>query len=638
MRRLLLTAALLLIATGAFGQMTQDECLGCHADETLAKEVDGKQVSVHVRPETFALSVHAPIECSGCHSDIQGYPHEPAPAKVDCAGCHTEAMEAWKTSIHAEALATRNPKAATCQSCHGNIHEVRPSTDPSSPTNHANETRTCGACHGVRMTMAPSGLSVEPFLNYRESVHGRAVAGGNQKAAVCSDCHKAHDVKTARPADSSINRFNIPATCGQCHTQESREFVASVHGTSLERGNSQAPTCTNCHGIHTIRGTDDPRSSVSAAAVATTTCSQCHESVKLSQEFNVPLTVESYESSYHGLAARFGSDTVANCASCHGVHSILPSSDPRSSIHKSNLNKTCGACHNGGSAHFATGSVHINLPTSQDPGTVGTRIVGYFYVPLIVLTIGLMLGHNALAWVRRSIIKRRRPDRVVVRMNRSQRIQHLVNLLSFFVLVITGFALAWPESWLAAALGDNEELRRWGHRIAAVAMMGVGLYHLGYMVGTAEGRQGLKDFWFRWKDLRDVGANLRYFLGRSSERPKFGRFSYAEKAEYWALIWGTFVMALTGLMIWFSVEVSQFLPRWWIDVATAVHFYEAILATLAIIVWHFYGVIFDPEVYPMNWSWWDGRMSEDEFKHEHEAAWEEWRRQQISRDQDTKDV
>jgi cytochrome b subunit of formate dehydrogenase len=87
--------------------------------------------------------------------------------------------------------------------------------------------------------------------------------------------------------------------------------------------------------------------------------------------------------------------------------------------------------------------------------------------------------------------------------------------------------------------------------------------------------------------------------------------------EYWALVWGTIVMANTGLMLWFKVGVGNLVPRWWLDVATAIHFYEAILATLAILVWHLYQVVFDPEVYPMNWAWFDGKMSVELYSHEH---------------------
>jgi cytochrome b subunit of formate dehydrogenase len=124
------------------------------------------------------------------------------------------------------------------------------------------------------------------------------------------------------------------------------------------------------------------------------------------------------------------------------------------------------------------------------------------------------------------------------------------------------------------------------------------------------------------KDVRDVIQNFGYYLGISRARPKIARFGYAEKAEYWAVVWGTIIMGLTGLMIWFKIGWFGFLPRWTIDVALAIHLYEAILATLAIIVWHFYHVIFDPDVYPVNWAFYDGRISEDAFREEHELAYE----------------
>jgi hypothetical protein len=83
------------------------------------------------------------------------------------------------------------------------------------------------------------------------------------------------------------------------------------------------------------------------------------------------------------------------------------------------------------------------------------------------------------------------------------------------------------------------------------------------------------------------------------------------------VVWGTIIMGVTGLILWFAVEVTRFLPRWAVDVATTIHYYEAILACLAILVWHFYHVFLDPEVYPMSWAWWDGRVNAEWYAHEH---------------------
>jgi cytochrome b subunit of formate dehydrogenase len=110
---------------------------------------------------------------------------------------------------------------------------------------------------------------------------------------------------------------------------------------------------------------------------------------------------------------------------------------------------------------------------------------------------------------------------------------------------------------------------------------------------------------------------MRYYLGLSDQKPTFGRFSYAEKAEYWALVWGTALMGVTGIMLWAKVWVGNLLARWTVDVATAIHYYEAILATLAIVIWHFYQVFFDPDVYPMNGAWLDGKMPVDLYREEH---------------------
>ena len=105
----------------------------------------------------------------------------------------------------------------------------------------------------------------------------------------------------------------------------------------------------------------------------------------------------------------------------------------------------------------------------------------------------------------------------------------------------------------------------------------------------------------------DRPTSPAYYLGRRPARPRSGAFSYVEKLEYWAFVWGMAIMSATGFLLWFENLSLAFLPKWVTDVATAVHFYEAVLATFAIVVWHLYWVVFDPEVYPMDWSWWDGR-------------------------------
>ena len=256
----------------------------------------------------------------------------------------------------------------------------------------------------------------------------------------------------------------------------------------------------------------------------------------------------------------------------------------------------------------------------KDIGSIAVRWIRLIYVVLILVVIGVMFLHNAIIWRSKAVARRKMQNPMMFRMTANQRWQHLILLTSFIVLVITGFALKFPNSWIAALLGNGngEKLRSIIHRIAGVALIGAGIYHIFYLAMAKEGRRLILDIAPRPRDAFDAWATMRYYLGLSKEKPKFGRFNYAEKAEYWALVWGTGLMAVTGVMMWAKVWVGDLLARWWVDVATAIHFYEAILATLAIVVWHFYQVFFDPDVYPMNWAWWDGKMPVEHYRHEHE--------------------
>ena len=311
-------------------------------------------------------------------------------------------------------------------------------------------------------------------------------------------------------------------------------------------------------------------------------------------------------------------------------------------INAGNLGQTCGQCHVGAGANFTTGRIHltsglVSEVTTYDRGVVGTRIVRWIYLPLILLVIGGMVFHNALIW-RKKVVAKRSQERSIVRLSRNQRTQHWLLLTSFITLVLSGFALQYPDSWLAWLLGGSELLRRIVHRVAAVVMLVAGTYHVLYLALSKEGRLWVKDMFPRLKDVRDLIGNFAYYLGLTKEKPKFARFGYAEKAEYWAVVWGTIIMGLTGLMIWFKLGVFGFLARWWIDVALAVHFYEAVLATLAIIVWHFYQVIFDPDVYPVNFAFIDGRVSEEFYEEEHELAYEQMKEQSTQEEGMTEDM
>ncbi|MFZ4589816.1 MAG: formate dehydrogenase subunit gamma [Ignavibacteria bacterium] len=215
-----------------------------------------------------------------------------------------------------------------------------------------------------------------------------------------------------------------------------------------------------------------------------------------------------------------------------------------------------------------------------------------------------------------------------LRMTLNERIQHFLLLSTFITLVFTGFALKYPEAfwvkWTMFFIGKNAfELRGVVHRVAAVLMTGASVYHLFYIIFTRRGRKLVADLWFYKKDLTDLLQSLGYLTGKRDERPKLGRFSYIEKAEYWAVVWGTFIMGATGTVLWFQNYFLPIINIYGMDLATAIHWYEAILASLAILVWHFYFIFLNPDVAPMNKAWFTGYLTRHQMENEHPLELEE---------------
>jgi len=515
------------------------------------------------------------------------------PAKAECVSCHEQGDKLAK-SAHA---------ALTCDTCHEK-HEQYPH-----PPNI--EKPACVNCHA------------DQAGDYAQSAHGLARKGGNEGAPDCSLCHgSAHELLAPK---SQAFRTAVPDTCGMCHTEVVEQFRASVHGQALARGITQAPLCTDCHGEHKILKHTNAASSVNAAHIRDT-CASCHDNVRLTRKFGMPSDrLVSFDESFHGLAAKAGSQSVANCASCHGVHNILPSSDPKSTINTKNLPKTCGQCHPGAGTRFAISQVHMPVEgAGSEPAPI--RWVREFYLLVIPFTIGLMLLHNMGDWFRKLLEARfgsgpspRKPQLPAahphdeIRMLPFERLQHAIMALSFLTLVWTGFALKFPDQWWARPLlFGGQSLRSVTHRTAAVVFIGIAITHLVSLIVSRKLRDHWKEMWPNVNDPREAMSNFAYNLGLGDRRPYRSPHSYIEKAEYWAVVWGAIVMIATGLLLWANNLAMKLLPKVWLDVATSIHFYEAVLATLAIVVWHFYSIIFDPEVYPLNIAFLTGRRTKQQ--------------------------
>jgi formate dehydrogenase gamma subunit len=660
----LLLAAVFLLA-GTVSAQGNEACLGCHGTRDI-QAMTTKKGNFFVDPAKHKGSIHAPLGCTTCHSTISEYPHPKRVPKPDCATCHAEAVSEvpksahgamgaqacaschgsahttmraervspkqcatchadavrdYQASIHAQLRSNGTADAPNCQSCHGPTHKILLAREPASATAKKNLPATCGSCHANPDFLARHKIPfARPVESFQRSVHGRAVEQGHDNAASCSDCHSSHAIFPARDTRSKINHWKVPETCGPCHTEIQKTYNGSVHGQAVLRGVRGSPVCTDCHGEHSILAPSEPQSLVNPARVSSVTCGRCHADERLAQRYNLPADkVPTFEDSFHGLAMRGGAQTVANCASCHGVHNILPSSDPRSTVHPANVGKTCGQCHPGAGERFTISAVHV--ATAGGPGEHAVvRWIRVAYYVIIPFTIVFMLLHNAADFFAKLIRggAHVRTGEQVERMNLHFRIAHWLVVLSFPTLVVTGFALKFPDAWWATPILRWESqfaFRGTVHRFAGVLLVASLVYHVIHLIVSRRDRAILQHLMPGIRDVQELTGVLKHNLGLSAERPTFGKFNYAEKLEYLAFVWGTVVMVFSGFLLWFNNFTLRWFPKWVSDAATAVHYYEAILATLSILIWHFYMVMFDPDVYPMDLAWLTGKASADHLRH-----------------------
>lgn len=610
---LIFVAGVLVLAAGtASAEIENGDCLDCH--DVAAGEIAGAY------DEALAFSIHEGMSCVDCHVSITDLPHEDKPASVTCGDCHEQESDDYKW--HGMMSRDECDDIPCCSDCHGK-HDILPSDNKASRVNSLNLPETCGKCHeNLDLTEKYEILIGREVEVYQNSIHGKAALGGVYTAATCVDCHSpegsSHRILNAGNPESATNHFNIPNTCGNCHRGIAGDYWEGIHGKSVANGETSAPVCTNCHGEHGIMAATDPRSPVSPNRIAQATCEPCHESAYINEKFGISSRkVETWVDSYHGLKSSSGDITVANCASCHGAHRILPQSDQRSLIHPIHLKETCGNCHPGITDAMASTPIH------KTPGEARSPIAGVIanlYLIMIFVVIGGMILHWIIDYRRQLSLVNRGPQ--VVRMDNNAIAQHTLLMGSFIVLVITGFSLRFSEAfWVIWLFGweGGFPLRGTLHRWAAVVMIVSSLWHLLFLT-TRKGHRFLRDIVPGMADMKDVIGMLKYNLALSRKRPQFARFSYVEKAEYWALVWGTALMAGTGLFLWFDNMAMTIFPKWVLDVLLVVHYYEAWLAMLAILVWHMYSTILSPGVYPMNPAWYTGKMPLKMYEHEHPGA------------------
>lgn len=364
-----------------------ETCLACHAAQD-AKGSGGKSIAVD--GTRFAASVHGSLnlKCTDCHTDVSPskIPHPEKLKPVECAKCHEKAAGDYSATVHAKARQGGNTVAANCADCHG-THDILRSAEPASRTSHANVEATCSRCHGDDATVTKANLpGGNVGRTFHDSIHGRALKGAAQGSApTCSNCHGAHSILAKDDPNSRTHRAKVPDTCGTCHKPEREAFLKGMHGRLRQDGVLAAPGCTDCHSAHAIRQHETARFQTEVIKE----CGTCHADY-----------LKTYRDTFHGQATALGYARMATCASCHGAHEVLPTSNPASSVSPQNRLQTCQKCHANASANFATFDPHAN---KHDKARNPLYFYAARFMELLLFGVFAFFGLHTVLWFYRSL-------------------------------------------------------------------------------------------------------------------------------------------------------------------------------------------------------------------------------------------
>jgi cytochrome b subunit of formate dehydrogenase len=609
------------------------DCLACHAKEVQAAD----RVLAAVNVDELSKSTHTTVRCAQCHTGTE--PRrvrscETVIAAVDCSICHVVQVDQYKRSIHGQLLAKNDPDAPTCKDCHGE-HGTQSRLDSASPTFAKNIPELCGRCHregepaAVRREhiaqLVPNvHLEQEVVEHYTESIHGKGLLkSGLVVTATCTSCHTAHMPLPKSDPESSVNPAHIADTCGRCHNGVEETFLKSVHSPLVTHTDKPLPVCNGCHTAHTISRTDAESFRLNVMQ----TCGHCHEDV-----------AATYFDTYHGKVSKLGFTKTAKCYDCHGAHDILPNWNPRSHLSRQNIVKTCGQCHPGSNRRFAGYLTHA---THHEPHKYPALFFVFWAMTgLLVGTFGFF-GLHTLAWLPRSLAYSRQLRREhatesaqhVRRFPTLYRNLHLMVIVSFLGLALTGMTLKFsytPWAYGLSRLFGGFEAAGFIHRVCAAITFAYFFLHLRDMVrrktkarvswwkflagpsGMLPGKRDLVEFW----------QSLKWFVGRGP-RPQYGRWTYWEKFDYFAVFWGVAMIGSTGLVLWFPTLFTRLMPGIFINIATIIHSDEALLAVGFIFTVHFFNTHFRPEKFPMDPVIFTGTVPLDEFKQDRPREYEE---------------
>jgi cytochrome b subunit of formate dehydrogenase len=463
---------------------------------------------------------------------------------------------------------------------------------------------------------------VNALADYSQSVHGQGLTGkGLTVSAVCTDCHSTHNMLKESDERSSIHPTNVQGTCGNCHKGIYEQYIRSDHSYTEDEVGKEYPTCVRCHSAHVI----SPVTQDKFMNEITVQCGSCHEE-----------TAETYMETYHGKAYQLGYYETARCSDCHGAHLILKQDNPESTISAVNLVETCAKCHVGANKRFSN---YLSHATHHDDPKLNAV---YIFMTTLLVSVFIFFGIHLLMWLPRSLAERLKKKKApgkeegnlyYRRFNRGQRITHLFVIISFLMLALTGMMLKFAHmewaKFLSRLIG-GVDIAGFFHRVGAVITFGYFFFHVRNLILLMRKKKlslgqlifGKNSLWFNRQDGKDFIGTIKWFFGRGP-RPHYGRWTYWEKFDYMAVFWGVAVIGFSGLVLWFPIFFTKFLPGWIINVCQIIHSDEALLAVGFIFTIHFFNTHLRPEAFPMDTVIFTGYMPLEHLKHERPREYEE---------------
>ena len=598
--------------------LADKECLKCHENRSLKSSKDGK--SLFVDTKEVYNSTHTKTACVQCHTGVapsHTRPCDNITKKVDCGSCHDKVGAMFVNSSHGRSVAKKDTLAPDCKTCHG-THFVLNRNDQRSRTFKANIPSLCGKCHQYEKVIksADGKSGAEVIQHYTESIHGKGLLKGNLLAtASCADCHGAHRELNHNDTNSTTSVNKISKTCGNCHFGVANKFDNSIHSSSVSKSDKPLPTCKDCHKPHSVMRTNEDQFRFTIMV----TCGNCHKEVS-----------ETYFDTYHGKATRLGLVKTAKCYDCHGSHDILPPTDPKSHLSFQNIVGTCQKCHKNANRGF-TG--YLTHATHHDPNKYPWLFLTFWGMTILLTTTFFMSWLHTLLWLPRSLKYRKYVKSLhtgessgirIQRFSPIDKVLHVLMICSFLSLATTGMALKFsytPFAKVIVAMLGGPESAGWLHRLAATTLIGIFIVHvIDLMFNKRKQFNSFKDMFLgsstmlpTKKDWEDLKGSFKWFLGKGP-RPEYGRWTYWEKFDYFAVFWGIFVIGSTGLTLWFPAMFTKILPGSLINIATIIHSDEALLAAGFIFTIHFFNTHFRPEKFPMDTVVFSGSYDIEEFK------------------------